>query len=93
MVNLRRPAVNRDAAARVESAKNGYTHGVGGFVVTPLQDPANERRLLVTISGPVNTFFARAVGISTWPAQRTATGEWPLRSRAHRLRPCLFGAV
>ncbi len=69
---------NAYAAARVESAKNGYTHGVGGFVVTPLQDPANERRLLVTISGPVNTFFARAVGISTWPAQRTAKADFVL---------------
>ena len=64
--------------ARAEAAKNGYTHGVGGVVVTPVQDPANDRRLLVTISGPVNTFFARAVGISQWPAQRTAKADYVL---------------
>ncbi len=47
------------AAARAEATKNGYTSGVGAVTVTPLQDAANRRRLRVTISGPVDAFFAR----------------------------------
>ncbi len=64
--------------ARAEAAKNGYTHGVGGVVVTPVQDPSNNRRLLVTIRGPVGTYFARAVGITSWNAQRTSKADYVL---------------
>lgn len=69
---------NAYTAARAEAAKNGYTHGAGGVVVTPLQDPSNERRLKVTITGPVNTYFARAVGITSWPARRDAKADFVL---------------
>ena len=65
-------------AARAEATKNGYANGLGGVVVTPVQDATNDRRLHVTISGPVNTFFARVMGITSWPAQRTAKAEFVL---------------
>ena len=45
-------------AARQEATKNGYTTGTAGVTVTPLQDTHNLRRLKVTVSGPVNSFFA-----------------------------------
>jgi Flp pilus assembly protein TadG len=48
------------SAARAEATKNGYTSGVNGVTVTPLQDSGNFRRLRVTISGPVDSYFARA---------------------------------
>ena len=51
------------SVARQEATKNGYTNGVGGYSVVPLQDPSNPRRLRVTIAGRVNTYFARVVGI------------------------------
>lgn len=70
--------VNAYAAARAEAAKNGYTDGVNGVVVTPLQDPINDRRLKVTITGPINTFFARVVGINSWPARRDAKADFVL---------------
>jgi Flp pilus assembly protein TadG len=47
------------STARAEAAKNGYTHGVGGVTVTPQQDPTNRRRLIVRVTGPVGTYFAR----------------------------------
>ena len=46
-------------AARAEAAKNGYTNGTGGVDRHPASDPCNVRRLIVTISGPVGTHFAR----------------------------------
>ncbi len=64
--------------AREEATKNGYTTGVGGFTVTPVPDPANDRRLKVTITGPVNTFFARVVGINSWPASRDGKADYVL---------------
>jgi len=47
------------ATARAEAAKNGYTNGSNGVVVTPIQDAHNKRRLNVTITGNVGTYFAR----------------------------------
>src|SRR5919108_1667600 len=41
------------AAALAEATKNGYTDGVGGVTVTPQRDSINDRRLAVTIRGPV----------------------------------------
>ena len=66
-------------AARAEATKNGYTAGVDGVTaVTPVQDPVNPRRLNVTISGNVGTYFARAVGINSWPARRDAKADFVL---------------
>src|SRR5262245_16010206 len=47
------------STARAETAKNGFTDGVGGVVVTPRRDPGDPRKLLVDIDAPVGTFFAR----------------------------------
>lgn len=67
------------AAARAEATKNGYTAGVNGVTaVTPAQDPVNPRRLNVTITGNVGTYFARAVGINSWPARRDAKADFVL---------------
>ena len=64
--------------ARAEARKNGYIDGTDGIVVTPEQDPANPRRLKVTISGPVGLFFSRVAGINSFPARRTAKAEFVL---------------
>ncbi|MHB8890692.1 MAG: pilus assembly protein TadG-related protein [Candidatus Limnocylindrales bacterium] len=66
------------SVAIAEAAKNGYPNGVGGYTITPVQDPTNTRRLNVTIAGPVGTFFARAVGLNSWPARRTARADYVL---------------
>ena len=58
--------------------KNGYTDGVGGVSVTPFQDASNNRRLRVTVSGPVNTFFARVLGINSFSASRSSKAEYVL---------------
>ncbi len=65
-------------AALAEATKNGYTDGQNGVTVVPLQDPNNDRRLVVTIRGPVGTFFSRIVGINSWPAQRVARADFIL---------------
>ncbi len=64
--------------ARAESAKNGFTDGTGGVVVTPWQDPTNSRRLRVTISGPIGTFFARVIGINSFPGFAQAKADYVL---------------
>ena len=66
------------ADARAEAAKNGYTNGVGGVVVTPVQDVSNSRRLIVRIQAPVGTFFMRVFGMATIQADRTANAEFVL---------------
>ncbi len=65
-------------AARDEAAKNGYTNGVDGVVVTPTYDTTNPRRIKVAITGPVGTLFARAVGLNAWPAARSAKADYVL---------------
>lgn len=66
--------------ALAEAVKNGYTDvSAGGlFTVTPVPDPANDRRLKVTISGPIGTYFARIVGINSFNAQRDAKADFVL---------------
>jgi Flp pilus assembly protein TadG len=63
--------------ARAEATKNGYTAG-GGVVVTPAQDATNPRRLNVTISAPVQTFFARIFGLNQITVTETARAEYTL---------------
>ena len=65
-------------AALAEATKNGYTNGVGGVTVTPAQDSFNNRALAVTISGPVQTYFARIVGVATFPGERNSRAEFVL---------------
>ena len=67
-----------DNAAYAEATKNGYTTGVNGYTVTPVQDPTNARRLVVTINGPVPTFFAHLFGINSFQASRTGKADYVL---------------
>ena len=64
-------------AARAEATRNGYPDG-GPIVVTPAQDAANPRRMKVTVSAPVDTFFMRIFGINSIPASRKASAEYVL---------------
>lgn len=63
--------------ARAEATKNGYSGG-GGVVVTPIQSATNPRRLQVTISAPVPTFFARLFGMTQITVTETARAEYTL---------------
>ncbi len=66
------------ASARAEATKNGFTNGVDGVSVTPIQDPLNRRRLIVTINGPVGAFFARAVGFTQFGSEAVSRAEYVL---------------
>ncbi len=63
--------------ARVSATENGYTDG-GGVTVTPVQDSGDPRQLDVTISASVPAFFARVVGITSFPVTRSAKGVYVL---------------
>lgn len=67
-----------DTTARAEATKNGYTAGVNGTTITTAKDPLNDRRLIVTISTPVPSFFARVIGIASFPVNRTSKAEFIL---------------
>jgi hypothetical protein len=64
--------------AHEEAVKNGYTGGVNGIAITPAQNPANPRRLDVTVEGPVPTYFMRVFGIESIPARRQGNAEYVL---------------
>jgi hypothetical protein len=66
------------STARAEATKNGYENGTGGTVVTPTQDTNNKRRLNVTITSPVGTFFMKIFGIPTITAVRSSKAEYVL---------------
>ena len=61
-------------AALAEAKKNGYVTGTSGVTVTPLQDTHNPRRLHVTVSGPIQAYFAQVFcAITSCTTQATAT--------------------
>jgi putative Flp pilus-assembly TadE/G-like protein len=66
------------SAAYAEATKNGYTSGVNGMTVTPSYDPGDPRRLKVSISGRINSYFARVAGINSFPARRDAKADYVL---------------
>ena len=67
------------AAAEAEATKNGYTtSSVTGVTVTAEADKSNSRRLVVTVSGPVNTYFARVLGLTSLNASRTSKADFVL---------------
>jgi Putative Flp pilus-assembly TadE/G-like len=66
------------STARLEATKNGYTDGSNGVSVTPSVDPQNSRRIRVTVSGPVNTYFARVVGLTQLNASRQSKADFVL---------------
>ncbi len=64
--------------ARAEAQKNGYTHATGSVVVTADPDSQNTRRMNVTVSAPVPTFFMRYFGITQLTAVRDSKAEYVL---------------
>jgi Flp pilus assembly protein TadG len=64
--------------AKQEAAKNGYPDGVGTNIVTAWQDPTNPRRLRVTVEARVGTFFARVIGINSFPAAAKSQADFIL---------------
>lgn len=70
---------NAATTALAEATKNGYTTDpVTGVTVTAQPDTKNPRRLLVTVSGPVNTYFARVIGLTSLNASRTSKADFVL---------------
>jgi len=66
------------ATARAEATKNGFTNGSGGVTVTPIKDPLNNRRIIVNITGPIGSFFARALGITQFQTGAESRAEYVL---------------
>ena len=79
------PARQRDAGRSPPPAprrrRTATRTASAGVIVHAGRGPTNNRRLKVTITGPVGTYFARAVGITTWPAAATPrpTSSCPCR--------------
>lgn len=65
------------STARAEAGKNGYVGGAG-ITITPTQDARNPRRLNVTITAPVQTFFARIFGLQQINVTQSARAEYAL---------------
>ena len=63
--------------ALASAAQNGYVPGPN-VAITTIQDASDPRQLDVTIATHVATYFARVVGQTSWPAQRTAFGVYVL---------------
>lgn len=61
-----------------EARKNGYRNGTDGVVVTPGQDPGNPRRMTVSISAPVDTFFMGLFGFDEVTVTRSAKADFVL---------------
>ncbi len=66
-----------DTTARAEATKNGYTQG-GVTNITTMKDPVNDRKLIVTISTSTPSFFARVIGLASFPITRTSKAEFIL---------------
>ncbi len=64
--------------ARTEASRNGFTSGVNGITVTPTQDAQSTRRMQVVINGPVNTYFARVLGFTSFNANVMSKAEYIL---------------
>jgi Flp pilus assembly protein TadG len=64
--------------AHEETAKNGFTTGSNGVVVTPRRDPGDPRKLLVDIDGPVSTHFAKVFSIDRVEASVTGAASYVL---------------
>ncbi len=65
------------AAARAETRKNGYTDLVNADIVAN-PDPSFSRRMIVTVSSPVETFFMGLFGFHEVTVTRTARAEYIL---------------
>ena len=79
VVQLPNNAVSAYALARAEAKKNGYDDASAAIAISPLQEPLTTgRRLVVTVSAPVDMFFMRIFGITQVQATRTARAEFVL---------------
>ena len=58
--------------------RDGYDSAAPGITVTPTVDPLNNKRLFVTVSAPVGTFFMRILGITSIRATYTSHAEYVL---------------
>lgn len=67
-----------ESAAKAETRKNGFEDLVDGVVVTANPDPAFDRRMVVTVSAPVDTFFLGLFGFGEVTVSRTAKAEYVL---------------
>ena len=67
-----------EAAAKAEARKNGFTDDLSGVDVAAMQDPGFSRRMIVTVSAPVNTFFLGLFGYSDVTVTRSARAEYVL---------------
>ena len=67
-----------EAAAKAESRKNGFEDDVAGVDVVASQDPGFSRRMIVTVSAPVDTFFMGLFGQDEVTVRRSARAEYVL---------------
>jgi Flp pilus assembly protein TadG len=65
-------------AAQKEATRNGYTNATSGVTVTPTQGVANNRKLNVKVTAPVQTFFLGLIGINTVIISRDSNAEFVL---------------
>ncbi len=61
-----------------EATKNGYVNGANAVSVSPIKDPYNARKLDVTVSAPVKTFFLGIIGMNQFTISRQADAEYIL---------------
>lgn len=64
-------------AARAEAKKNGYENNVNAEIVAN-PDPSFNRRMIVTVSAPVETFFMGLFGFHEVTVTRTSRAEYIL---------------
>ncbi len=77
VVHLPADPIGAEAAAKAETRKNGYEHLVNADVVAGA-DPNFSRRMIVTVSAEVDTFFMGLFGFSEVTVNRTARSEYIL---------------
>ncbi len=63
------------AAAKAESRKNGFEDLVNGVVIVANPDPEFDRRMIVNVSAPVDTFFMGLFGFDTGHGQPHGEGR------------------
>ena len=67
-----------DTTARAEATKNGYTSGVNGTDDHHHEGPDQRPEADRDDHAPVPSFFARVIGIASFPVNRTSKAEFIL---------------
>ena len=78
VVHLPAEPDDAEAAAKAEARKNGFTDDLDGVDVVAMQDPGFSRRMIVSVSAPVDTFFLGLFGYSEVTVSRSARAEYVL---------------